>query len=401
MVTADPSVPACLLLAEEVWGAPLHALRSLDAAGARTLVATAGRGAHVFGRSRVRPQVADLDPDGGDAFLEQALAWARRNVDDRPIVVLAFSDRITEAMHRNRRLLASPFRPVLAPAHSLARLIDKESSMAAAERAGLAVPPWRVLRRPDDVELIGELDTPIVLKPASWASSDGAGFKISVHAEHRVAAFAAQVPLEAGATLIAQEYREVPVDAVELGITWRSADGTSTVVCTGRKRRQSTADGGVMAWGETADLPDVEAAATAFMDETGFRGTGGIELVRTADGLEFIEFNPRIEAIHFLAAAAGLDVVRLAYDDVGLGRRPHVAPRQERAAAWVGSAWFERLRSSPADWPLMLRDRMAFGRFRRRSRAVLSWTDPLPAAALTADVAVSGIRRLSGRRRAT
>lgn len=398
MTTSVP--PACLLLTEETWGAPLHAIRSLGAAGAVVLVATAGQGSHVFARSRTKLLAADFDPAGGDRFLDEATAWARSQARDRPIVVLAFSDRITEAMHRRRDLLVEPFRPVLAPPDALDRLLDKAASLRAARQAGLCVPPWHTLERSVDLDALDDLRTPIVLKPSSWSSNAGAGFKISVHGEHREAHATAAAAIANGARLIAQEYRRVPVDAVELGITWRSHDGSITAVCTGRKRRQSAPDGGVMAWGEAVDLPDVADAATEFMDSTGFTGTGGIEFVRTEVGLEFIEFNPRLEAIHFLAAAAGIDVVRLSYDDIGLDRRPTAAPTQHDAAAWIGSAWLERLRSRPADLPLMIKDRLRFARRPHRDRAVMDWHDLGPATALTADLVGAGARRLTSRRSA-
>ena len=106
---------------------------------------------------------------------------------------------------------------------------------------------------------------------------------------------------------------DAPDQAVELALVWRSRDGATTAVCTGRKRRQASPDGGVMVWGEAAELPDVRDAALRFLDVSGFRGVGGIELIRAGGRLWFIEFNPRLEAIHFLAARAGVDLVALDY----------------------------------------------------------------------------------------
>lgn len=152
-----------------------------------------------------------------------------------------------------------------------------------------------------------------------------------------------------------------------------------------------------MAWGETDPLPDVAAAAEAFLDATGFTGPGGIEFVRTGSGIEFIEFNPRIEAIHFLSATAGVDVVRLSYDDVALDRRPSSVPSCSPAAAWIGPAWIARLTAHPADLRLLVRDRIEFARHPRRDRAVLSWSDPAPAAMLAADLVKAGFRRVTSK----
>ena len=115
--------------------------------------------------------------------------------------------------------------------------------------------------------------------------------------------------------------------------------------------------------------------------------------------ITFIEFNPRLEAIHFLATAAGMDTVRMTYDDLGLGRRPASSPRQHAAAAWIGSAWAARLRSDPTDWRLAIRDRLEFGRFHDRARAVLSWSDPVPAACVGASIVSAGVSKLLPLRR--
>ncbi len=391
--------PAALLLTERVWGSPLHAMRSIHALGAPVLVATAGRGSHVFGRSRVRARTIDLDAAAGPAYLDAATTWARSLEPDRPIVVIPFSDRTAEAMHTHRHLLTAPFRPVLAGEAAMGALLDKASSMRVAEQAGLTVPPWRELAGPDDVQRIHDLRPPVVLKPSTWRSSGVVPFKISVHHDPTEAASVASAAIAGGAVLVAQEYRTVPVEAVEFALTWTSDDGSRSAVCAGRKCRQSAPEGGVMSWGVTADLPDVDDGARRFIDASGYTGPGGIEFIRTDAGLEFIEFNPRLEAIHFLAAAAGIDIVRLAYDEAATGRRPSHPTVPVDAAAWIGSAWFGRLQQRPGDLRLCIGDRIRFARSPRRERAVLTWRDPAPALAVVADVLSAASRRLTSARR--
>src|SRR5690606_32541457 len=137
-----------------------------------------------------------------------------------------------------------------------------------------------------------------------------------------------------------------------------------TATCTGRKRRLSEPDGGVMAWGEAVDLPEVRRMTEAFLDRAGFTGVGGLEVIRSGGRAWFVEFNPRLESIHSLATAAGVDTVALAFEDLALGRRPVAPPRQRPAAAWIGSAWLSRIRRQPGAWVHLLRDRFRFGRRR-------------------------------------
>ena len=134
-----------------------------------------------------------------------------------------------------------------------------------------------------------------------------------------------------------------------------------------------------MAWGESLPITDVADAAERFVEVTGFTGPGGLEFIRTPTGLRFIEFNPRLEAIHFLAARAGVDLVKLTYRDVALGQLPTSRPRQVPAAGWVGSAWLARIRQDPRSGRTLIADRWAFARAPRRVRAVVEVHYPGPA----------------------
>jgi len=131
-----------------------------------------------------------------------------------------------------------------------------------------------------------------------------------------------------------------------------------------------------MVWGESWPIPEASRIAQAFVEASDFHGLGGLELKRVGDRRFFIEFNPRLEAIHFLASRAGIDTVRMAYEDLALDRAPEPAP-QGRATAWLGNAWVERL-ARTRDWRTALRDVVAFSKAPRKVFAVWSARDPLP-----------------------
>lgn len=370
--------PACLVLADEVWGSTLHAMRSLDALGARVLVVTAGRGSAVYGRSRVRPATLDIESLDRDS-LRRALTWAREQVPSSKIVVLPLSDRAVDVMDDSRDLLAEPFRPILAPKASLHRLLAKPASLTWATQIGLDVPPWRQVASPEDLPLLDDLTSPVIIRPTSWATAGSSPFKVSVQPDRDTAVAFCRSALSRGAELLVQEYLPAADEDVEFALVWCSTDGTATATCTGRKRRQSSPEGGVMAWGETLPIPDVADAAERFVEATGFTGPGGLEFIRTPTGLRFIEFNPRLEAIHFLAARGGVDLVKLTYRDVALGQLPTTRPRQVPASGWVGSAWLARIRQDPRSVSTLIADRWAFAHTPRRVRAVVAIHDPGPA----------------------
>jgi predicted ATP-grasp superfamily ATP-dependent carboligase len=380
----------CVLLAEEVWGSALQAMRSLGRAGVPVLVVTAGDGAAIYRRSRYCTDALDVAPGDPRAFCARVLEWLEDRADvgaDVPIIPL--SDRMVEYLDAGRDLFEGRARLSIPPPELTTALLDKAASLALAGAAGLEVPPWVRVDSPDALSDLPTLRGAIALRPTSWSTAGSEYFKIAVAADPDQAARLATEALDRGATLIAQEYIDAPDEAVELSITWSGA-GHRPAVCTGRKRRQSDRSGGVMVWGQAELLADVRDASAAFLSHTGYEGLGGLEFIRSGDHLWFIEFNPRLEAIHFLAARAGVDTVLMEYARLA-GTEVAPAPAQRPATAWIGSAWLARLMSNPSDWRGALEDRIDFGRSPRRVRAVVSREDPMPAVALTGRLASRGL----------
>ncbi len=389
--------PACVLLAEPTWGAVLHAAHSLGSMGVPVYVATLGTGSDVFRRSRWIRAATDFQPDSG-RVIEEIVSWLERLPAGRgPVPVLALSDQAAELLDGARNRLPSRYRPVLPPSQAFVPLLSKLDSAWIAREAGLNVPDWVAVSSDEDIATVDRLSFPVVVRPDTWTLPGSEVDKVELLEDFPSASERLSELVDCGAKAVVSEFVTAPVEAVEaveFGILWRSLDGTASVVCTGRKRRQAGSGGGVMAWGEAVDLPDVRQEAMRFLDTSGFRGVGGIEFIRSGGKLWFIEFNPRLEAIHFLGTRAGIDTVRLAYMDAALDERPTQQPVQVPATAWVGSAWAHRLRVEPGDWRLALRDRLAFARSQRRVRSVLSGRDPMPTLALGAHLVGKAWARL-------
>lgn len=388
----------CVLLAEEVWGSTLHTIRSLGRSGVPVYVVTAGEGSAVYRRSRFCTAAHDVTTSDPEMFVDRVGAWLNHQIGQgENVVMIPLSDRLVAYLHDRRESIPEHWKVSIPTPVVTETLLDKALSLQVAERAGLEVPPWVQITTLDDMAAAFDLTFPVVVRPTSWSTAGEHYFKVKLcHDENQLGSVLTNAVAE-GAELIVQRYIDAPDEAVEFAISWRSRDQSTTVACTGRKRRQSAHEGGVMAWGETVTLPDVELGAATFLDESGFTGLGGIEFIRSGDHLWFIEFNPRLEAIHFLAAAAGVDTVVMEYENLSTGSVPSLLPVQSDAAGWVGSAWLNRLRYQPGDWRLVLKDRWAFGRSRRRVKAVVDIRDPLPAAMVLARLAGRGLRRVSAR----
>jgi predicted ATP-grasp superfamily ATP-dependent carboligase len=399
-VTLAGATASCLLLTEGAFGSPLHAMRSLRTLGVAVYAATAGTGATILDRSRYCTAAADHDSSSATAYCRAVIDWIDGVQPSGDIVVIPLSDRFVEYLDIGRELFPDRFRLAIPPHDVVGRLVSKDRSLAAAERAGLRVPTWAHVAAEGDIDTAALLSLPVAVRPTSWATAGQSYFKIAVFRDRPALVDGLRARIRGGAQMVAQEYLEVPDDAVEFALLWRSEDRSRTEVVTGRKRRQAGREGGVMVWGEAAPLPDVAAASVGFLDESRFTGLGGIEFIRRTGELWFIEFNPRLEAIHFLAARAGLDTVKLEFEDRTGVRSPQPVVTQAPATAWVGSAWLQRFLDDPGSRRHLVADRWRFARSPRRVRAVWSWRDPVPGLLLSGRVASGAIRRSAGRRSA-
>lgn len=372
-----------MILTGPTWGSGLHAARSVAAAGGSSIVVTVGaEGSRVFGRSHWVARAVDVTGDPA-AFDRELVDLLEGLVPQGPSVVLPTSDRLLGALHRNRDRFGERFALAIPPPEATERFLDKASANAAARSAGLDVLPTVSVVTSGDIEeavSLAERDR-VIIRP-SRVDGRGQPFKIEVvrgpeHARRVLTGLVAD-----GVPVVVQRHLAVEPGAVEFALSWTDRRGARTDVVCGRKRRQTSVDGGVMVWGETADLPDVASAARRLVSATGFSGVGGLEVIRSAGRCWFVEWNARLEAIHFLATAAGVDLVGLAYREHAGLPLPPVRPAG-RASAWVGAAFLDQLRS-PAGRSTAAGDWWRFQRAPGRVRAVWSWRDPRPGLGLLA-----------------
>lgn len=370
-----PAAPAeraaCVIVAEQSWGSPLRAANALHADGVPVAVASVGSGSSIYRSSRYCTAAADFSPEG---FGQALTAWVDRVFPEASAVTLIpTSDRTLELV------TSSSFGPRIRRAGvedtRSEELLDKRSAFAVAERAGLDVPMWVPVDDEHPFDASSWEAFPVTVRPTSWKTVGSDPIKVvRCDTRERLASLVA-AQRAAGAELIVQAFVEHREGDVAMAITW--SDGVNHSICTGRKRRESHADGGVMVWGVAESIPEIERAARAFLDETGVMGPGGLEFIFDGSGWKFIEFNPRLEAVQFLAEAAGHNTVvyehrRLA----GADAVEELAP-QRPAAAWVGSAALLRAQADGSPMTV-LRDRVAFALQKNRVRAIWTWKDPMP-----------------------
>lgn len=378
------------------------------------LVAVAGRGAQVYSASRHCFAARDFPlepPDGSEPeewsarvveWVERTAPPAPRDRPSGPIPVFPLSDRLVDVLDRTRALFGSRYRLAIPDGPAAALLLDKARAFEAAEEMGLDVPRWVAVSGSEGLLPSDSLELPVVVRPRRWSSAGSRYFKVRSYAERAELRQGLAEMLADGADVVAQERVPGPDESVEWVVFYRGdgGDGIESVwtACTGRKRRQASPVGGVMVWGESAPIPEAETMARRFADATGFVGLGGLEVKYHGGRRWFIEVNPRLEAIHFLAARAGVDTVAVAYRHLALGQPPAPPPEPRSAAAWVGGAWLSRL-GTTRDWRTAALDAAGFAASPRKVMAVWSIRDPLPWFRVTARLGRAMARRILSRSR--
>ena len=383
-----PRPALAVLVAEQTWGATLHAARALHDLGVEVRVVVLGPGSAIFRRSRSIADAVEIDRSGA-GLAEVVDRWRSTASQVAPTVVLPCSDRALLAVDELRGRPTTEIVVIAPDASTTATLLGKDAAFQLAEHVGLSVPAW--IRVDDDHPLDGATDLPLpaIVRPQR-PDRVADGWKFT-RCDHRSDLEAVVADRGTGSDGIVVSEFVAPTGGIWFGLVWRSLDGSVHHVCTGRKRRTAHPDGGVMAWGEVVDRPAVAEAATAYAEAADFVGLGGIELIDDGERLHFVEFNLRMEAIAFAAAAAGTDHAVAAYLDALTGT-PTPLPGPMPAAVWIGAAWWARLRAEPAAWRLLIGDRLRFARSPRRTRAVVSRRDLGPALALAWRALRSGTR---------
>lgn len=391
---------ACLVLGGSTHST-LSAVRSLARLGLPTYAGVLQKQAvRILGSSRSCRSARRITASGPDALADELLSFAREEFPfASKVLVISTSERIIDHLNAVRDRIDPRFELAIPPAEVCGALLDKFESMRLAEAAGLQVPTWACVKSREDLASLPQFNFPVCVRPTSWSTTGTSSFKILICATPDELESVLSTAIEGGGEFIAQDYVG-DADDLDVGMIWVPTDGSEASVWTGVKRRSSSPEGGVLAWGEAAVLPDVESAIRSFATTARYRGVGGIEFLRSGRDLWFIEFNPRLEAFHRLAAISGLDAPALiAGEWLGGTAASPARPTTGRqsAAFWVGEAWRERIAMDRKGLGLMLSEAVRFLAHRRRAFSIWSYCDPMPALVVAFDRLLSPAKTV-GRR---
>ena len=315
-----------------------------------------------------------------------------RTFPDRPVLVYG-DDATLLFVSRNRERLARSYRFLLPDPDLVEDLVDKTRFARLAARLGLPVPKTVLSREAATADEVGDrLSLPCVLKPnyhIGWFESCA----VLEHGGHPRKALLAGTADELHRMygqirrftddFVVQEYVPGDVDAVYTFHAY--ADRHSNVLAhyVGRKIRTYPREAGMSTYLELVREPEVVRAGLDILARLRFVGVVKVDFKRDAGRGRFVllEINPRFNLWHYLGAACGVNLPRLAYAD--LVGAPH-PPRREYATGirWLSFGNDVRTflrdyhRGGLLSWPTWLLSLRG-----RKVHDIFAWHDPVPAIA--------------------
>ncbi len=360
-------------------------------------VVTAGQGAAIYGRSRYCTQAVDLQFAEAASFGAAVRAWAEGlHTRGASVPVLPLSDRLVESLHRSREMFMPHFSLGIPSPAATPGLLNKSSALRLAQDSGLDVPPWVDVCSDADLPLVDTLTLPVAVRPQGWSTVGSLYFKVAVYQERRLLVEDLRVMLARGARLVVQEYVDAPDGAVEFSILWRGRDGSVTAQCTAGSGGRPLPR--VVSWcgAKRTTFPTSPTPRHASLTRPALWGWGESNSSARPGGCgssnSIRGWRPSLPGRPRRHRYRGDGVPRACP-----GQVPSTVPPQLPAAAWVGSAAFNRLLQDRSDWRLLAADRLRFQRAPNRTRAVWTWQDPLPGLAVAGRLVSRGTRSILGR----
>ena len=307
------------------WVNGLAAIRSLGRAGVDVYAVDHRRSALGF-RSRYAKPLLSPDPQDEEAFVS---FLAGLDLDE-PAPIFPTHDEPLNAIARAGDRLAGGFLFPFPGWEVLQRIQSKRSQLEVAEKAGIPVPRWATASSAAD-----ELGYPVLVKPSSTEGFKRRFGRQAFRCENRD-----DVERAFGE---AEEYEPIVQELVPGGDgelytlgSYLAADGEPLGLFCGRKLRQTPPGVGTCRVGEAVWVEPVVEQGLKLLRELGHTGLSQVEFKRDPrDGtFRLMEVNPRLWQWHGLAGACGVDLPKIAYEDL-TGERPGPVSMNGRRRRWA------------------------------------------------------------------
>jgi D-aspartate ligase len=331
---ARSSVRPPAVVVDVGWVNGLAAIRSLGRAGA-PVVALDHRPWALGFRSRYALPVVAPEAGADEAGFVARLAELGDALG-RPAPIFPTHDVWLNAIARRQGELGERFLYPFPSWDVLSRIQNKRMQLEAAEAAGVHIPATGHPRSAEEaLAFARDLGFPVLVKPAD---------PIEFKRRHKRQAFRCANEAELETAYARAEAHEPMVqelvpggdDALYTLGSYLDATGRPLGVFSGRKLRQTPRLVGTCRVGEALWVQEVVDAGLRLLAAVGYRGISQVEFKRDPrDGrVKLMEINPRLFQWHGLAAACGVDLPRLAYEDL-LGLESGPASMNGRRRRWA------------------------------------------------------------------
>ena len=321
------------LVVDVAWVNGLAAIRSLGRAGVR-VIAVDHRPSALGFRSRYARPVLAPDPQDEDAFIS-FLAELGEDLE-APAPVFATNDEPLNAIARGAERLGDRFLYPFPPWELLARIQTKRGQLEAALAAGIPVP--RTSYPASAAEALAaaeELGYPVLVKPSSTEGFKRRFGRQAFRCDTGAEVEQAYADAEPYDPMVQEVIPGGDGELYSLG-SYLAADGEALGLFCGRKLRQTPPGVGTCRVGEAVWVEEVVQQGLTLLRALGFTGLSQVEFKRDPrDGsFKLMEVNPRLWQWHGLASACGVDLPRIAYEDL-TGERPEPVSMNGRRRRWA------------------------------------------------------------------
>jgi D-aspartate ligase len=305
----------------------------------------------------------------GEALID-ALVRLAADLRSQPVLILT-SDESVITISAARDRIEPRYRIDLPAADIVEALADKTAFHALAEREGFAVPRSRIVEGEADLERIGELEPPLVIKPADKTLVLAGVVERTVRAETIAQArSAAALMLARVPSLIVQEWVEGPDTDILFALF--SCDKQANLIGIFPGRKLVCTPPAVGSTAMCVAAPDVAEElyrdTRRFVQRVGYQGLGSLEFKRDSRSGRLLIIEPTVGRTDWqeeIATLCGVNLPLLTYDAALGAPAAPVADVSFAPYAWRS----ERKFSAPPG--LAPGTRVIDGHFR--------WPDPLPA----------------------
>jgi predicted ATP-grasp superfamily ATP-dependent carboligase len=381
----------------------LVAVRSLGRRGLAVAAAGALRHAPTFSSRWCRQGVVFSAKEATDAYLGTLEDWLERT---GARVLISSHDGTIALLRQHRARLGLRTRLAIADERALAVAVNKERTLAVAQRLGLHVPREVLIRQVEDVpRALEEIGLPAVIKPCeSWVQDgrEGAWFgpKLVVTAEEAYRAAAAVTRFNE--PVLFQQLLTGRREAV----SFLYANGEVRARFAQWAERTRPPLGGESVLRQSIAMPaDIGDQAEALVREIDLEGYSEVEFRRDAHGVPYLmEINPRLSASVEVAVRAGVDFPYLLFQWASGDTVDQVD--SYRLGGWMRhlggdiestiDALHQQGRPGVAP-PLQLLVDFGLSFLRPTGYDYMNWQDPLPAVRATTQYTRKTVQRVFSR----